>query len=275
LLTLSDAVFGQIGKLMYESAGLAFNDTKKSLIQSRLTPRIQRLGLGTFEAYLDTLLDESQPAEFQMAVDLLTTNETYFFREPKHFEILAEEVSRSKKKSGWRLWSAAASFGDEAYTMAMVLSDLQQMGRLHSDWQIIGTDISHRVLQAAKEGIYPEDRLRHVPLEQRKKYCLVGDGAAQGQIMINDRLREHAKFGQLNLTRDFDGLGLFDVVFLRNVLIYFDQKTKIEVVDRILSTLKPGGLFFMGTAEGRVACNTPLTSLAPGAYRKAGAAETV
>jgi chemotaxis protein methyltransferase CheR len=260
---------------MYESAGLAFNDTKKTLIHSRLAPRIQRLGIDSFEAYLATLLDESQPAEFQMAVDLLTTNETYFFREPRHFEILAEEVIRSKRKSGWRLWSAAASFGDEAYTLTMVLSDLQQMGRIQGDWQIIGTDISHRVLQAAKEGIYPQDRLRHVPMEQRKKYCLVGDGAAHGQMMIHDRLRQHVQFGQLNLTRDFDGLGMFDVVFLRNVLIYFDAATKIQVVDRVLSTLKPGGLFFMGTAEGRVASKTPMTALAPGAYRKAGAAEAV
>lgn len=270
MLALSDATFKRMADLMYEAAGLTFNASKKSLIHSRLATRIQKLGIESFDDYLGILLDETQPAEFQMAVDLLTTNETYFFREPKHFEILAQEVTQSRRKSNWQLWSAAASFGDEAYTLCMVLSDLQQAGRINSDWKIIGTDISHRVLLSAKEGVYPEDRLRHVPVELRKRYCLRGEGDAEGQVMIHERLREHVQFGQLNLTRDFSGLGPFDVVFLRNVLIYFDAETKVQVVDRVLSTLKPGGLFFMGTAEGRVPCKTPIISIAPGAYRKAG-----
>jgi len=268
LSELSDATFRRISAIMYDTVGLSFADNKRSLISSRLAGRIQRLGLPDFEAYAALLDQPDEAVEFQMAVDLLTTNETYFFREPKHFELLAQEVSAMQSRTPLAVWSAASSFGDEAYSIAMLLSDLQQIGKVAPDWTILGTDISHRVLQAANEGVYPEDRLRHVEPARLKRYCLRGEDANEGQVMVNDAVRRHVKFGQLNLTRDFDGVGPFDVVFLRNVLIYFDGPTKIEVVDRVLRTLKPGGLFFMGTAEGRVNCMTPLKSLSPGAFRK-------
>jgi chemotaxis protein methyltransferase CheR len=267
-LELSDRTFQKISEIMYESVGLSFADSKKSLISSRLSGRVQKLGLESFEDYLAILADEEQATEFQMAVDLLTTNETYFFREPKHYELLEKELIARKSRGPLSIWSAASSFGDEAYSTAMLLSDLQQKGQVGNDWSILGTDISHRVLLSAKEAVYPEDRLRHVPQEQRRRYCLRGEGPSAGQVMMHDKLRSRVQFGQLNLTKDYSGLGPFDVVFLRNVLIYFDPPTKIAVVDRALTTLRPGGLFFMGTAEGRVNCKTPLELIIPGAYRK-------
>jgi chemotaxis protein methyltransferase CheR len=212
--------------------------------------------------------DESQAAEFQMAVDLLTTNETYFFREPRHYELLETELSARKARTPLSIWSAASSFGDEAYSTAMLLADLQTAGRVGPDWSILATDISHRVLLSAKAGIYPQDRLRAVSPERLRRYCLKGEGPAEGQSMVVDKLRARVTFGQLNLCKPFDGLGPFDVIFLRNVLIYFDAATKSEVVDRVLEVLRPGGLFFLGTAEGRVPCKTPLKTLQPGAFRK-------
>jgi chemotaxis protein methyltransferase CheR len=253
---------------MYDAVGLSFNESKKSLIHSRLSTRIQRLGLSGFADYIALLNDESQAAEFQMAVDLLTTNETYFFREPKHYEVLERELANQRSKAAISVWSAAASFGDEAYSTAMLLADMQTTGRIGPDWSILATDISHRVLLSAKEGVYPNDRLRAVSPERLRRYCLRGEGASEGQSMVQDKLRQRVKFGQLNLCKPFSGLGPFDVIFLRNVLIYFDPPTKSEVVDRVLATLKPGGLFFLGTAEGRVPCQTPLTTVQPGAYRK-------
>lgn len=267
-LPFSDREFKQISDIMYEAVGLSYNDSKKSLIQSRLAPRIQKLRLDGFADYIALLKDENEAAEFQMAVDLLTTNETYFFREPKHYELLEKELAGSRSKGPLAVWSAASSFGDEAYSTAMLLSDMQIAGRISSDWSILATDISHRVLLSAKEGVYPQDRLRAVSPERLRRYCLQGEGDSEGQSKIQDKILSRVKFGQLNLCKPFSGLGPFDVIFLRNVLIYFDPPTKVDVVDRVLAALKPGGLFFLGTAEGRVPCKTPLTTVQPGAFRK-------
>jgi chemotaxis protein methyltransferase CheR len=268
-LQLKDPAFRRITALMHGAVGLSFSDSKKSLVSSRLGSRIQRLGLDSFEDYADLLDSSDDGGEFQMAVDLLTTNETYFFREPAHYQMLEQELSRTRPQH-LAVWSAASSFGDEAYSTAMLLADLQVQGRVGADWSVLGTDISDRVLQSATQAVYPTERLREVSPERLKRYCLRGEGASQGLVQIQDKLREHVKFGQLNLCAPIDGLGPFDVVFLRNVLIYFDPPTKSAVVDRVLAHLKPGGLFFIGTAEGRVPCKTSLAVLAPGAFRKAG-----
>ena len=267
---LRDDTYRKITALMYDSIGLSFNDSKKSLVSSRLAPRIQRLGIGGYEDYLALIGGPADGGEFQMAIDLLTTNETYFFREPAHHDLLEQELIRTKPRT-LSVWSAASSFGDEAFSTAMLLADMAQQGRIGSDWRILGTDISDRVLRSASEAIYPEDRLGNVTPERLKRYCLRGDGASAGMVQVQDKLRERVRFGQLNLCQDIQGLGPFDVVFLRNVLIYFDARTKTEVVDRVLTQLRPGGLFFIGTAEGRVPCSTALQTLAPGAFRKPAA----
>lgn len=269
-LEFSDRDFQRIADLMYEAVGLSYNDSKKSLIQSRLAPRIQKMGLSSFGDYVSILEDESEAAEFQMAVDLLTTNETYFFREPKHYELLQQELPNFADKAALKIWSAASSFGDEAYSTAMLMSDLQIAGRIGPDWSILATDISHRVLLSAKEAVFPEDRLRAVPPERLRRYCLRGEGPSEGLVQMQDKIRSRVQFGQLNLCKPFSGLGPFDVIFLRNVLIYFDAATKVDVVDRVLALLKPGGLFFLGTAEGRVPCKTPIQTVIPGAFRKLG-----
>jgi len=266
--TLHNGTYRRIADLMYSSIGLAFTDNKKPLVSSRLASRIQRLGLGGFEEYVDLIEGDQDGGEFQMAVDLLTTNETYFFREPAHFELLEKELASTKPMS-LSVWSAASSFGDEAYTTSMLLLDMQAQGRIGSNWSILGTDISDRVLRSASEAIYPADRLRNVSPERLKRYCLRGEGESEGLIQLQPRVTERVRFGQLNLCAPIEDIGPFDVVFLRNVLIYFDAKTKREVVDRVLTQLRPGGLFFIGTAEGRIPCETPLTALAPGAFRKA------
>ncbi len=264
---LNDKTYERISALMQDSIGLSFGPNKKPLISSRLAPRMHRLGIESYEEYLELIADEAHADEFQMAVDLLTTNETYFFREPQHFDRMVDEIGR-RRGGGFDVWSAASSFGDEIYSIAMVLADQQAAGRLGSSWSVLGTDISHRVLLAAKAAIYPEERLRHVTRDRLQRYCLRGEGESAGQVKIKDSLCRHVRFGQLNLMQDFEGIGPFDCIFLRNVLIYFDMPTKIAVVDRVLSALKPGGIFFIGMAEGRVPCRTPLEYLGPGAFRK-------
>ncbi len=264
---LQDDTYRKITALMYSAIGLSFSDSKKPLVSSRLSSRIQRLGLEGFDEYFALISGGQDGGEFQMAVDLLTTNETYFFREPAHYELLERELTASKPRS-LAVWSAASSFGDEAYSVAMLLAELEQKGRIGSDWQILGTDISDRVLRSAGDAIYPADRLRHVSPERLRRHCLRGEGDSEGLVQIQPALRRHVRFGQLNLCEAIEGLGPFDVVLLRNVLIYFDPPTKRAVVDRVLTQLRPNGLFFIGTAEGRVPCDTPLKSLTPGAFRK-------
>jgi chemotaxis protein methyltransferase CheR len=265
---LRDDTFHRITDLMHAEIGLSFANSKKPLVTSRLSARVQRLGLHSFDEYVDLISGHEEGGEFQMAVDLLTTNETYFFREPAHFDLLTREITRNKPR--WlSVWSAASSFGDEAYSIAMLLADLQSQGRMGADWSVLGTDISDRVLRSASTGIFPAERLRHVSAERLKRYCLRGEDESEGLVQIQDRLREHVRFGQLNLCQDASCVGPFDVVFLRNVLIYFDAATKRAVVDRVLGRLRPGGLFFIGTAEGRAPCTTPLQPLAPGVFRKA------
>lgn len=267
LQELREDTYLQLAELMHASVGLSFSAAKKPLIASRLSPRIQRLGLDSYEAYVDLICGLDDGGEFQMAVDLLTTNETYFFRESAHFDLLESELSRTRPQR-LRLWSAASSFGDEAYSLAMLLADLQQNGRIGADWSILGTDISERVLRSAVDAIYPEERLRHVTPERLKRYCLRGSEGSAGLVQMQERLRERVAFGQLNLCRPIEELGPFDAVFLRNVLIYFDPPTKQAVVERVLTQLRPGGLFFIGTAEGRVPGVAGLVPIAPGAFRK-------
>ena len=267
-LQLSDPTFERIASLMHSTIGLSFAPSKKPLMSSRLSGRLQRLGLPSFDAYAALIEQGEDGGEFQMAVDLLTTNETYFFREPKHFDLLEHEFPGLPGKEALAVWSAASSFGDEAYSTAMLLQDLQTAGRVGPGWSILATDISHRVLLSAKAGVFPVDHLRDVSPERLRRYCLRGDGESEGQAMVQDKIRAKVQFGQLNLCKPFEGLGPFDVIFLRNVLIYFDAATKTAVVDRVLACLKPGGLFFLGTAEGRVPCNTPLQPVIPGAFRK-------
>lgn len=273
MFALTDQAFQGIAALMHASVGLSFSDHKRTLIASRLATRIQRLGLGGFEEYLALISRADAGGELQAAVDLLTTNETYFFREPRHYALLEQELARERPRRV-TVWSAASSFGDEAYSTAMLLADMQQQGRIGADWSILGTDISERVLHGAAAGIFPAERLREVTPQRLRRYCLRGEGDCEGLVAMQPQLRERVQFGQLNLCADIDGPlsgAPFDVVFLRNVLIYFDAATKRQVVDRVLGQLRPGGLFFIGTAEGRVPCRTPLAVLAPGAFRKLAA----
>lgn len=267
MFTLHDDTFRGITRLMHSTVGLSFPDSKKPLVLSRLAPRIQRLGLDSFEDYLALIAEAHETEEFQVAVDLLTTNETYFFREPAHFAVLEQELARGRPQQ-LAVWSAASSFGDEAYSLAMLLSDLQMHGRIGSQWSILGTDINDSVLRGAVEAIYPEERLRHVSEERLRRYCLRGEGDAEGLVQLQSKVRARVRFGQLNLCQPIEDIGPFDVIFLRNVLIYFDPPTKSEVVDRVLTQLRPGGLFFIGTAEGRVPCDTVLQTVAPGVFRK-------
>jgi chemotaxis protein methyltransferase CheR len=264
---LSDTTYRAIARLMHSSVGLSFPDSKKALVSSRLATRIQRLGLGGYDDYVSLISDEGDGGEFQVAIDLLTTNETYFFREAPHFQLLEREfATRSQRPVA--VWSAASSFGDEAYSIAMALADLQRQARIGDGWWVLGTDISERVLAAAREAVFPAERLRHVSEERLRRYCLRGEGDSDGLVQMRPLLTERVRFGWMNLCEPIDPPGPFDVIFLRNVLIYFDTPTRNAVIEQVLGQLRPGGLLFIGMSEGRIVSGLPLQALGAGAFRK-------
>jgi chemotaxis protein methyltransferase CheR len=201
----------------------------------------------------------------QTAVDLLTTNETYFFRESKHFDLLRELATAARGRAQpFRVWSAASSSGEEAYSIAMVLADILGDGA----WEIVGSDISARVLERARTGHYPLERARLVPAPYLKRFCLKGTGAQQGTLLVDKNLRARVHFRQVNLNTTLPQLGTFDVILLRNVMIYFSGDTKRQVVARVLGALKPGGHFLIGHSESLTDISDAVQPIAPSIYRK-------
>jgi chemotaxis protein methyltransferase CheR len=213
------------------------------------------------------LVSGREPEEVQTAVDLLTTNETYFFREPKHFDLLkslASAAHASRRSPPFRVWSAASSSGEESYSMAMVLADC--LGS--APWEVVGSDISTRVLRRARNAHYTMERARHIPPAYLKRFCMRGMSEQEGTLLIDRPLRSRVSFAQVNLNSELPDLGLFDVIFLRNVMIYFNGDTKREVVARVLSLLKPGGHFCIGHSESLNDISDAVVQLAPSIYRK-------
>lgn len=262
---ISDAEFVRFKTLAKSIAGIHLSDAKKALVCGRLSRRLTHYGLSSFGDYFKLIESGREPGELQTALDLLTTNETYFFREPKHFDFLRQRILPERKPGvPFRIWSAASSSGEEPYTLAMILADM--LGE--APWEIVASDLSTRVLEKAQRGIYPLERAQNIPQHYLKAYCLKGVGAQAGNFVIDRRLRARVRFLQVNLNHELPGLGEFDVVFLRNVMIYFDLATKRQVVGRILSALKPGGWLMVGHSESLNGITEEVHAVAPSIYRK-------
>lgn len=262
---ITDAEFGRFQRFIFDAAGITLSPGKKALVCGRLSKRLQAHNLSNYGAYFELLDSGHAAAEVQTAVDLLTTNETYFFREPKHFELLRElATAAAGRGQPFRVWSAASSTGEECYSIAMVLADV--LGS--AAWEVVGTDISTRVLQRARAGHYPMERARNVPPAYLKRFCLKGHGEQEGTLLVERALRNRVTFAHVNLNAELPRLGMFDVVFLRNVMIYFNGDTKRQVVARVLSLLKPGGHFCIGHSETLNDISTAVAQVAPSIYRK-------
>lgn len=263
--TLSDTEFGYFQRFIFDAAGITLSSAKKALVSGRLAKRLQARRLSNFTEYFNLLSSGDDAEEVQTAVDLLTTNETYFFREPKHFELLRDVAKAAPSRGApFRIWSAASSTGEEAYSMAMVLADALP----HQPWEVIASDISTRVLQRARIGHYPLERARHIPQPYLKRFCLKGIESQDGTLLVSRDLRQRVSFTQVNLNETLPKLGTFDVVFLRNVMIYFNGDTKRQVVARILATLNPGGHFCIGHSETLNDISDAVVQVAPSIYRK-------
>ncbi|MCR6652871.1 MAG: SAM-dependent methyltransferase [Cellvibrionaceae bacterium] len=264
-LELSDREFQMFQDWLHRAAGIKLTATKKSMVAARLGKRLRFHGLTRYGDYFRMIMEPAATAELQVALDLLTTNETYFFREPKHFEFLQKTVLPQRIPGRpFRVWSAASSSGEEAYSIAMLLAD--QLSS--TQWEIFASDISTHVLRMASNAHYPMERARHIPPQLLARYCLKGMGPQEGTLLVNRALRSKVTFAQINLNQTLPEIGEFDVIFLRNVLIYFDQETKRKVVTRVTARLKPGGYFLIGHSESLHGVTDALRLVSPSIYCK-------
>ncbi|XHS80117.1 CheR family methyltransferase [Burkholderiaceae bacterium UC74_6] len=266
LLDISDADFARFRSFLFETAGIVLGDNKKALVSGRLMKRLRQLNCRSYGEYLALLGKPDAGAEAQVVVDLLTTNETYFFREMAHFDFLRNLAEQARlQRRALRVWSAACASGEEAYSIAMTLDDAQR----GLAWQVQASDISSRMLARARAGHYPESRTSHTPPHYRQAYCLRGTGPHTGTLLVDKQLRQRVEFSQINLNRPLpSGLGEFDVIFLRNVMIYFNSDTKRQVVQRLALQLRRGGHVLVGHSETLSEHSADFEIVAPSVYRK-------
>lgn len=259
--------FNWIKDYLYKNSGIVLNDSKQALVSGRLDKRLRYYGFSSYSEYFRLFGQPGFEKETLMAIDLLTTNETYFFREHKHFDFIKSHILLAHSSGQpFRVWSAASSSGEEAYTLAMVLAEYAKTNQ----WEIMGTDISTRILEKARQGLYPLQASQKIPLSLLKKYCLKGSDEYAGFFLIDPVLRKRVKFIYANLIDTLPDLGSFDVIFLRNVMIYFDMPTKQRLIERIQHYLKPGGYFFISHSESLNGITCDLKMVSPSIYRKPG-----
>jgi len=237
--------FAMAQKLIYRHAGIRLHDGKHAMVYSRLARRLRETGHRSFRDYLRTLHD-GDGGELQEFINALTTNLTSFFREVHHFDMLRAHLAQAPEH-GWRIWCSAASTGEEPYSIAITAAET--LG-LQSGFSVQATDIDSRVLQQARDGIYAADKVRDMPADRLRRFFERGRGGNAGRVRIAPTLGSQVEFLQLNLIAPRWPLsGPFDVIFCRNVMIYFDAPTQRAVLQRMHAMLRPGGLLFLGHAE--------------------------
>lgn len=266
--TITDPEFERLRRFFEHASGIRLADSKKVLVCGRLSRRLRHHGLDNYRDYIALIESPEAREERQMAIDLLTTNETHFFREPKHFDLLRQEL-RDRLKAGLRgplrLWSAASSTGEEAYSLAMTLAE--ELGE--RPWSVFASDLSTRVLDDARAGIYPRQRIEEIPRELAQRHVLEGYDECEGLYRIDPSLRKRVSFAQINLMEPLPALEPFDMVFLRNVLIYFDNAGKQKIVESVARKLKPSGLLFIGHSETLSGISEVVKPVVPTVYRMA------
>jgi chemotaxis protein methyltransferase CheR len=250
--TITTKTFRLYQALVYREAGINLSDQKRALLVGRIGPRLRTLSLSSFEAYFDVVSNDRE--ELVRMLDAVCTNETHFFREPKQFTYLENELIPSwraaadagQRRKEVRVWSAGCSTGEEPYSIAMSLSAHLPEWKI----EIVATDLSTKVLDRAKTGIFPMERIGQIPAHYRKPFLLRGVGLKEGHFAVRDELHALVRFGRLNLHHDsYPVAGRFDAIFCRNVLIYFDAETKRRIIHRLLDRLEPHGLLFLGHSE--------------------------
>jgi len=268
--------FRRLAAFIHDYSGIKMPSTKQTMVEGRLRKRVVATGHASLTDYCRHLFDGGGlAAEAIHLIDVVTTNKTEFYREPEHFRFLTDmAVPRllTARKGGnnttIKTWSTASSIGAEPYTLAMVLDDLsQRLGKFRVS--IVATDISTRVLETAVRAIYPEAMIAPVPMEMRKRYLLKGKNASEGLVRLVPEIRRLVQFGRLNLMDTTYPLDRdMDIIFCRNMLIYFNKLTQHEVLSRLCDHLRPGGFLFLGHSESLAGFGLPLTPVGPTVFRR-------
>ena len=260
--------------LVYEHSHIRLGADKQMLLANRLQKRLRVLGLGSYDEYCAVLQSPEGSEEIEELVDLISTNHTKFFREPDHFSFLASRALPAliprlfASRSPLRLWSAAASSGEEPYTMAIVVAE-QLRAYPSLEWQITASDISRRMLAQARHGIYRMDAVQPVPPEMLKRYFQKGIGARAGTCRIKPELQERLRFERINLFQpEFPVFSKQHVIFCRNVMIYFDPPSRATAVQRLTRHLSPGGYLVVGHSESLLGIHHGLQPIQQGIYQR-------
>ncbi|MBI5643258.1 MAG: protein-glutamate O-methyltransferase [Deltaproteobacteria bacterium] len=275
---MDEKVFGLLSGFIHRELGIKMPPAKRALLESRLQKRLRALGMKGFSEYCDFVFSPAGlEQELVHMIDLVTTNKTDFFREPYHFDFLTRtavpdliRTCEAGIKKPLSVWSAGCSTGEEPYTIAMVLNEYSgSCPELDFDYRITGTDISTRVLSMAGKGIYKEDRITPVPLDLKKKYVLKSKDSSKGLVRIVPELRTRLKLKRLNfMEEDFGFPEKQDIIFCRNVIIYFDKATQATLFNKFAGCMHPGSYMFIGHSETLSGFDLPFSKVAPSIYRK-------
>lgn len=271
---MTDDDFNRLSEFVFEQSGIKMPPVKKIMLQSRLQKRLRELKITCFKEYADYVFSkEGQKNEIIHMLDVVSTNKTDFFREPVHFDflnshVLPEFMQKNRVNYNMKVWSAGCSSGEEPYTIAITLNEFKRNYQ-RFDYSIMATDISSQILQKAVTAVYKEERIVNIPLELKKKYFLRSKDKEQKTVRVVSELRNKTNYQRLNFMSDVYNLtDTFDVIFCRNVLIYFNRETQEQVINKLCVKLKTGGYLFIGHSESILGMNLPLEQIKPTIFRR-------
>ncbi|SFE29461.1 CheR family methyltransferase [Thermophagus xiamenensis] len=271
---LSEQDFQAFSTFIYREYGIKMPPAKRIMLQGRLLKRIRELKMNSYSQYRDFFFSkEGQKKELFNFLNVITTNKTDFFREPVHFDFLSEQVlpdfsTRGGMKQPFKVWSAGVSSGEEGYTIAIVLSEFK-LRNPGFRFEILGTDISNKMLETAAKGVYKEAKIDMVPQALKKRYFLRSKNRLNPTVRVIPELQKDFKLKYLNLMdQSYDVVEKFDVIFCRNVLIYFDRNTQEKVINRLCRHLKSDGYFFIGHSESLSGMDVPLENVKPTIFKR-------
>ncbi len=276
IIQISDTLFLKLGKLISQKYGIKMPIEKKIMFQSRLQRRLRELDMTSFEEYADKILAIGETDEFSVMADYISTNKTEFFRENAHFTFLTNTVLPKFRAQvpAYRIpllniWSAGCSSGQESYSISITIEEFIRSSGFNFGYFITATDISSRMLKTAKEAIYPLAHVDEISLDLKQKYFLKSKELSDSKVRVTKEIRDKVRFSYLNLMDDsYQVKSDFNVIFLRNTLIYFEPAIQIKVLNKVLDRLVDGGFLFIGHSESLINMNLPIQSIAPSVYVK-------